>query len=362
MRSIAPSKKGYTMPEVTVRFPPEITPMNLIEKAIAKLKTNEQASRIPNAFIAYRMAFCKELHLIRHPVITQPQLSALAKQSWLNEEEHVRREYQRIAKEAKDLYIKICQERKPFFITSEYQNKSSFNDDHNPSNTKDDNSSSNTKNDIGTIEFVFSNLSNLSDSNFDLFDDNEISLLPSSSKQPVTKEKQSDSHENISASTTPNVTNILDTDFQNITNIFNTDSPIIKADNYFSLDFNLDTQLIDNLTPELLTSQALFSSILSIQSDFPSVPNLDNSNSNSNTTAVIANNNVESSIVSDNTLSSAEYNKCCKEKIGVLENRVSKLEKKIESLTDFKTPNKINDIMSEPTKKIEMMPKSNLKH
>ncbi|CAG8573874.1 14218_t:CDS:2 [Ambispora leptoticha] len=196
MRSIAPSKKGYTMPEVKVRFPPEITPMNLIEKAIAKLKTSGQTSRIPNAFIAYRMAFCKELHFIKHPVVTQPQLSALVKQSWLKEEEHVRREYQRIAKEAKDLYIQVCHEQSPLFVTSEYQNTFSIDDED---------FSSNTKNDSGALEFVFSNSSSLNDStNFELF--NEL-------------------QENVSASTTPN-----------LTNIFNTDSPILKNDNYFPVD------------------------------------------------------------------------------------------------------------------------------
>ncbi|CAG8618771.1 8728_t:CDS:2, partial [Ambispora gerdemannii] len=187
MRSIAPSKRRYIMPEFKVPFPPEITPMNLIEKAIARLETNGKISRIPNAFIAYRMAFYKELRTIKHPVITQPQLSTLVKQSWLKEEEHVQREYQRSEKEANDLYIQICRER----------------------------------------NFVFSNSSNLSDSNFDFFNNNEISSLSSS----VTKDQQLDSYEN-TASTTPNVTNI---------SIFNT----------------------DNLTPDLLISQSL---------DLPSIP------------------------------------------------------------------------------------------
>ncbi|CAG8525194.1 3634_t:CDS:2 [Ambispora gerdemannii] len=271
MRTIAPSKKGHIMPEVKVRFPPEVTPMNLIENAVAKLETSGQTSRIPNAFIAYRMAFCKELRLIQHPVITQPQLSALVKQSWLKEEENVRREYQRIAKEAKDLYIQICHERSPLFVANAFS-------------INDEDSSPNTKNNSGKLELVFSNSSNLSDSNFDFVNNNEIS----SSKQSVTINPQPDSQEKTPAST------------PNITNIFTTDAPILENDNYFSLDLNLDTQFIDNLTPELLTSQALFSSILSIQSDFPSVP--------------------------------TGYNKCCKEKVRVLENRIVELEKKIESL------------------------------
>ncbi|CAG8566957.1 5847_t:CDS:1 [Ambispora gerdemannii] len=291
MRSVAPSKRGYIMPEVKVRFPPEITPINLIDKAVAKLETSGETSRIPNAFIAYRIAFCKELRLIKHPVITQPQLSALVKQSWLKEEEHVRREYRRIAKEAKDLYIQICHERSPLFVTSKRQNTFSIDGKDDPS--------SNTNNNSNAFEFVFSNSSNLSDLNFK-------SLLPSSShssssKQPVTK------GQNITTS--------------NAANIFNTDSPVLKNDNYVPLDFKLDTQFIDNLTPEI----SLFSPILSIQSDFPF--NFDNSNSTT------ANNNVESSVASDNIVSSIGYNKDYKEKIGVLENRVVELEKKLESLT-----------------------------
>ncbi|CAG8615921.1 14034_t:CDS:1 [Ambispora leptoticha] len=91
-------------PHIALKFPPEITPKTLIQKAILKYKRLGQTSRIPNAFIAYRVAFCKELRSMIHPVITQPQLSILAKQNWLNEPEEVRKEYQRIALEAKDLY------------------------------------------------------------------------------------------------------------------------------------------------------------------------------------------------------------------------------------------------------------------
>ncbi|CAG8442229.1 9897_t:CDS:1 [Ambispora leptoticha] len=93
---------------VIPRFPPEVTALNLLEKAISKLETTQQSSRIPNAFIAYRMAVCKELRLNNHPVITQPQLSSMAKQSWSKEPEHVRKAYQRIAAEARDIYKRLC--------------------------------------------------------------------------------------------------------------------------------------------------------------------------------------------------------------------------------------------------------------
>ncbi|CAG8437826.1 8926_t:CDS:1 [Ambispora gerdemannii] len=119
-KSIAPSKKGYVMPNVILQYPPEITPMELIQKAISKFKSSGKISRIPNSFITYRMAFCKELHLIKHPVITQPQLSALIRESWKKEPEHIRREYHQIAKEAKALFNQICIER---LNENEYQDK-----------------------------------------------------------------------------------------------------------------------------------------------------------------------------------------------------------------------------------------------
>ncbi|CAG8543459.1 5950_t:CDS:2 [Ambispora leptoticha] len=106
---------------IKLPFPPQITSSNLIEKAVTKLRTSGKTSRIPNGFLCYRMAFCKELQALKHPVITQPQLSALAKQSWLKEPEHVRTEYQKIAAEAKNIYKQSCIEQK--LILHEQKNK-----------------------------------------------------------------------------------------------------------------------------------------------------------------------------------------------------------------------------------------------
>ncbi|CAG8494081.1 9935_t:CDS:1 [Ambispora leptoticha] len=119
--SVNKNKKCGSMPQVTPKFPPDITAINLIEKAITKLDSTGQLSRVPNAFIAYRMAFCKELSSMKHPVITQPKLSSMVKESWSKEPENVRKEYQRIAAEARDVYRQMCQERLPSFIESEYQ-------------------------------------------------------------------------------------------------------------------------------------------------------------------------------------------------------------------------------------------------
>ncbi|CAG8507898.1 9435_t:CDS:2 [Ambispora gerdemannii] len=124
--SASKNKKCGSMPQVTPRFPPDITAINLIEKAITKLDNTGQLSRVPNAFIAYRMAFCKELGSMKHPVITQPKLSSMVKDSWAKEPENVRKEYQRIAAEARDIYRQMCQERLPSFIESEYQSQFTY--------------------------------------------------------------------------------------------------------------------------------------------------------------------------------------------------------------------------------------------
>ncbi|CAG8543439.1 5949_t:CDS:2 [Ambispora leptoticha] len=94
---------------IVPKFPPEITAKNLIEKAILKLETSGHTSRVPNAFIAYRMAFCKELRLTNNQILSQTQLSSFVKEAWGKEPQYVRSEYQRIAAEARDLYKQTIQ-------------------------------------------------------------------------------------------------------------------------------------------------------------------------------------------------------------------------------------------------------------
>ncbi|CAG8494101.1 9936_t:CDS:2 [Ambispora leptoticha] len=118
------SKKELPIQRVVPRFPPDITIQELLEKAISKLEHTGQVSRIPNAFIAYRMAVCKELHSMNHPVITQPQLSSITQASWVEEPEHVRKEYQRISAEAREIFKKICH----VYIPPEYQHEFMPND------------------------------------------------------------------------------------------------------------------------------------------------------------------------------------------------------------------------------------------
>ncbi|CAG8447308.1 2471_t:CDS:1 [Ambispora gerdemannii] len=105
-------KKSTSSLNITIPFPPQITFYNLIEKAITKLNISGKTSRVPNEFIAYRMCFYKALQASNHPSITQPQLSAIAKEFWLKEPEYVRTEYKKIALEARNYYKRLAIEQK----------------------------------------------------------------------------------------------------------------------------------------------------------------------------------------------------------------------------------------------------------
>ncbi|CAG8587411.1 7451_t:CDS:2 [Ambispora leptoticha] len=121
MKVNSTNKKTLVSLKVKLPFPPEITPLNLIEKSITKLKVSGKTSRVPNSFICYRMTFCKVLQSLRYPVITQPQLSTMIKESWLGEPEHVRMEYQRISSEASNIYKQMCIDHK--LLVQEQKNK-----------------------------------------------------------------------------------------------------------------------------------------------------------------------------------------------------------------------------------------------
>ncbi|CAG8514539.1 5164_t:CDS:1 [Ambispora leptoticha] len=108
---------------MTISFPPDINPINLIDRALEKTRRTGKYARVPNAFIAYRTVFCKELQKITHPTITQPQLSLITREHWSKEPENVRREYERIAAEARNLYTRICIEQKLFQKSEENQDK-----------------------------------------------------------------------------------------------------------------------------------------------------------------------------------------------------------------------------------------------
>ncbi|CAG8456950.1 725_t:CDS:1 [Ambispora leptoticha] len=125
--------------KIKIPFPPEITSSDLIEKSITKFKFSGKTSRVPNSFICYRMNFCKFLQSLDYPVITQPQLSTMIKESWLEEPEYVRMEYQRISSEASNLYKQMCIDHKLFM--QEQKNKLKNVSDSSPTIISTDNSS-----------------------------------------------------------------------------------------------------------------------------------------------------------------------------------------------------------------------------
>ncbi|KAG9287055.1 hypothetical protein G9A89_023019 [Geosiphon pyriformis] len=128
MKDKKPCIESTMMPHLSPRFPPDVTPMDLLQKSIQNLKTTGKSSRVPNGFIAYRMAICKELRGKKHPVITQPKLSTIVKQGWSREPEHIRKEYQKIATEARNLYKQICHDHLLIHETESQENISSKNE------------------------------------------------------------------------------------------------------------------------------------------------------------------------------------------------------------------------------------------
>ncbi|CAG8635545.1 3939_t:CDS:2 [Ambispora leptoticha] len=94
-----------------IPYPPKITSRDLIMRAGARLEKNGKISRIPNAFIAFRMDVCRELRAIGDYNMGQPQLSLICKASWDNQPEYVRKAYQHIAASARILYKRMIQKR-----------------------------------------------------------------------------------------------------------------------------------------------------------------------------------------------------------------------------------------------------------
>ncbi|CAG8437893.1 8934_t:CDS:1 [Ambispora gerdemannii] len=92
-------------------YPPIVTPQDLLAKAGARLEKSGKVSRIPNAFIAFRMDVCREIRFMGDHNISQPQLSLMCKTLWEKQPEYVRNAYQHIAASAKILYKRMVQNR-----------------------------------------------------------------------------------------------------------------------------------------------------------------------------------------------------------------------------------------------------------
>ncbi|KAG9285449.1 hypothetical protein G9A89_010924 [Geosiphon pyriformis] len=90
---------------VRPKFPPNLTIDELMNNALQKLRSNK-LSKVPNAFLAYRMAVQKECNAKKyHP--TMSDLSLMTTKLWVREPEHVRAKYNQMVAEAKLAFAKI---------------------------------------------------------------------------------------------------------------------------------------------------------------------------------------------------------------------------------------------------------------
>ncbi|CAG8575221.1 11653_t:CDS:1, partial [Acaulospora colombiana] len=105
-----------TYPQIKPKFPPQLNPRDLI---VTKKSQDESLppiiSRVPNAFIIYRKQFVKSAREQGY-FLPMTVISSMASASWENEEEEVKLEYKRIAKEVlkckKEMYPKISNRKR----------------------------------------------------------------------------------------------------------------------------------------------------------------------------------------------------------------------------------------------------------
>ncbi|CAG8646518.1 9505_t:CDS:1 [Ambispora gerdemannii] len=81
-------------------FPPRISVDELIKPRNRKQK---QPTKAPNAFMIYRINYCREIWNDRN--ISQPEISSMASQAWKQESQAVKRTYFEFAKQAKEIYL-----------------------------------------------------------------------------------------------------------------------------------------------------------------------------------------------------------------------------------------------------------------
>ncbi|CAG8566094.1 1736_t:CDS:1 [Ambispora leptoticha] len=307
-------KTNIDFPRISLKFPPEITPKTLIQKAILRYKRLGQTSRIPNAFIAYRVAFCKELRSMKHPVITQPQLSSLAKQNWLNEPEEVRKEYQRIALEAKNLYKHLVRTNVPgrFDLERNLQLQS-----HNLNN-------SNISNQFARVETSASPLQSVQSSPLSEVTDCVMTIPPSSSSEQSLLDYQISPIYNYSpAFNMPTYTNTLYT------------SPPLESDltyesSYFANTFQSEINPLNNYNQ----TQIPFTTPSDFSTNYDFINQLGSSNYIKETTISSNLSKKQQYNLPTSSLSSPNFCECCKKENNFLKNRVKELESQLASLTN----------------------------
>ncbi|KAG9295017.1 hypothetical protein G9A89_017811 [Geosiphon pyriformis] len=308
-------------------FPPEVSPIRLIEKAVIKLNESGQTSRIPNAFIAYRMEYCKELKKTDHPVITQPILSSMAKESWDKEPERIRKKYQLIAAEAKELYRQICREKISFNIDAKKEKSKAEGDEY------DQNSYlvGNSFNDPLAFNFQIPpecSLDGMNRSNVTRTTSTGLSLP---SPYPTHQSR----YEFLNEIPTIDF-------FETSQNISSTSTPPNHNEQSFDgLSFTDDSQYFSNqfLDPTSKRSEIISNSAVTASTSNYSLPYGFPSYATTTTTTTTNQNHTSFPILSfEKNKQSSEDCKCCnccKEKVETLKGQMSQLEKKLEALSNL---------------------------
>ncbi|KAG9301820.1 hypothetical protein G9A89_004499 [Geosiphon pyriformis] len=75
----------------------------IIARAIARAKKTGKFSNIPNAYIIYRMAFCKSISK-HQPKISLSDKSRLSRDSWKKESDEVKKSFEQRARDAKESF------------------------------------------------------------------------------------------------------------------------------------------------------------------------------------------------------------------------------------------------------------------
>src|ERR1700722_9059378 len=96
--------KLMNIEEITVPFPPQIRPEDILEKR----RQNRKSAKSPNAFFIYRIAYLDQLRLHKYRV-KMTDMSGLVSTSWKKEPSNVKAAYKDLARKVERLVIEARQ-------------------------------------------------------------------------------------------------------------------------------------------------------------------------------------------------------------------------------------------------------------
>ncbi|CAG8592285.1 5767_t:CDS:1 [Ambispora gerdemannii] len=98
---------GSHPPLLKPRYPPDLSPEDLMQNALQKLEKSGKFSKIPNAFMTYRMQLQKEF-ACHYSYPGMRKLSSIAAELWKQEPDYVKGTYQELTREAQTRFEKIA--------------------------------------------------------------------------------------------------------------------------------------------------------------------------------------------------------------------------------------------------------------